>query len=303
MAKATSLAFNAVQRKIKSVVGDPSNSVIDAGYGLSVASYEVLTGDKILGDHLNKVIQDVNVAIKHQTDLETTLSTYPKGKLIETTDLALVSAKVDIAYNNRLNVGPSEASIVNSDGYSNGTPWSSSHTYRIRMDWGSNKLFRSWGNLGGFITIGASMTGGSGSNQDASWTNLFQAIGTLVFGAVGGTQINQIRNGTFPNGGLYNILQNGQTGVNASQGFKILANDVNYSANSFIIRIYPYGGADAFTATGFEIEFSLVDTHTATGQGPDVVDGTLGISVNTYYSFDRKPTVTNSGAGLGATLG
>jgi hypothetical protein len=125
----------------------------------------------------------------------------------------------------------------------------------------------------------------------------------VVFGAGAGTQVNEIRNGTFPNGGLYNILQNGQVGINASQGFKILANDANYTANSFIISIYPYGGSDAFSATGFEIEFALADTHTRTGEGPDLVDGTLGISINTYYSADKKPTTTNSGAGLGSTLG
>lgn len=303
MAKVTNEAFNEVRNKIASVVGTPSNSTIDAGYGLTVASAEVLEGSRVYGDNLNKIIQDVNLAIEHQTDSPTTLSTYPKGKLVEVDDLTVVSAKVDVAYTNRLSVGPTEASIINSDSYSNGTPWSASHTYKIRLDWGSNNLFRSWANLGGFITIGSSLVGGTGSNQDASWTNLFQAIGTIVIGAGAGTQVNQIRNGTFPNGGLYNILQNGQVGVNASQAFKILANDTNYTANSFIIRIYPYNGSDAFTASGFDLAFELVDSHAATGQGPDLVDGTLGISTNTYYSYDRKPTVTNSGAGLGTTLG
>jgi hypothetical protein len=124
---------------------------------------------------------------------------------------------------------------------------------------------------------------------------LLASIGSVVFGGGSGVQQNQSRNGSFPNGGLYNILQNGQTGVNASIGFRLLASDANYTSNSFTIYIRPYGGTDAFSSTGFELEYVLLDSHTATGQVPDSITATLGLSINTYYSYQKTPTVTDLG--------
>lgn len=299
MAKVTDEAFNLVRDKIAGVVGTPSSTILSLGYNLVPSSIAVAPGGKVFGTDLNLVIQDVNLAIKHQTGSEPGLSTYSRSMLVEADDLSTVSTEVDVAYTNRVVAGVGELQIVTSDSYSNGTPWSSEHKYKVRFDWGSNQQFRGWANLGGFITIGGSMAGGSGSNQDASWTNLFQAIGLLVFSGGAAIQEGNSRTGSFPNGGLYNLLQNGQTGVNAAVGFRILASDANYTANSFTVYIRPYGGADAFTCTGFELEYVLLDTHTKTGQGPDLIDSTLGLSVNTYYSYNKTPTATQ----LGSTIG
>jgi len=299
MAKVTDEAFNLVQNKIASIIGSPSGTVFDLGYNLAVASLPAVQGAKVVGQDLNLVIQDVNLAIEHQTGLSTGLAIYNRSQLIETDDLTEVSAKVDIAYASRTTAGVGKLQITTSDNYVNGSTWKTEHKYKVRFDWGSNAEFRGWANLGGFITIGGSMTGGSGSSQTSSWTNIFQAIGILVFSGNSAIQQNQSRNGSFPNGGLYNLLQNGQTGVNAGIAFRILASDANYTSNSFTIYIRPYGGNNVLTATGFEIEYVLLDPHVATGQGPDLVDGTLGFSVNTYYSYNKTPTATQ----LGSTLG
>ncbi len=299
MAKVTASAFNLVQGKIASVIGNPSNSTLNLGYYLTPASASVPTGKKIFGNDLNLVIQDINLAIKHQTGSESGLALYATKQLIETDDLTTVSAQVDVAFTNRTTAGVGQLQIVTSDNYSNGTPWGVEHRYTTRLNWGSNQQLRGWLNLGGFITVGGSLAGGSGSDQNASWANLFQSIGLLVFAGGAAIQQNNSRSGSFSNGGLYNILQNGQTGVNASIGFRILASDANYTSNSFTLYIRPFGGTNAFDCTGFELEFVLLDSHTKTGQGPDLVDGNLGFSVNTYYAYNKTPTTTS----LGYTLG
>lgn len=299
MAKVNAAAFNAVQNKISAVLGTPSNSTANLGYSIAVGSQAVSQGAKIYGNDLNLVIQDVNTALTHQTGLDSGLDTYPAKKIIELIDLTKVSTKVDVAYTNRTTVGVGQLNITTSDSYSNGTPWKVSHTYRTRFDWGSNAEFRGWSNLGGFILIGCSLSGGSGSNQDASWTNVLAAMGNLVFNGDAALQEAQTRNGSFPNGNLYNILGAGQSGASASQAFRILASDTNYTGNKFTLYIYPYGGTNAFNCTGFEMLFELLDNHVATGVGPDLVDGTLGISVSTYYAYNKVPTVTS----LGSTIG
>lgn len=299
MAKVSAVDFNLVQSKISAVVGAPSNSLINLGYNLSPASSSVGQYDKVYGNHLNRVIQDIDLANIHQTGAATGLTTFQPQKLIRAEDLIDVSSAVDTVYTNRGEAGVGQLTVDISDAYVSGTPWEASHIYRVRFDWGSNSEFRGWANLGGFIFTGTSMTGGSGSNQDASWTNVLAAVGNIVFAGEGSIQQNQTRNGSFPNGGLYNILGIGQSGVNASQGFRILASDINYTGNSFTIYIYPYNGTNGFNCTGFEIEFRLLDTHIETGMGPDLVDSTLGISINTYYAHNKKPTVTS----LGSTIG
>lgn len=295
MAKVTNEAFNAVRNKIASVIGSPSPSVADLGYNLSVSSVEKNDYQKILTTDLNLVIQDVDLAIVHQTGTGSGLVPLAGRKIIETQDLAQVSGVVDVAYNNKNTVGVTQLQVVTSDSYSNGSPWNSQHRYKVRLDWGSNQQFRGWANLGGFIIIGGSMTGGSGTNQDASWSNLFTSIGNIVFGGTAAVQQANSRSGSFPNGGLYNLLLNGQQGANAGVGFRILASDANYTANSFTIYIRPYNGANAFDCTGVEIEYVLLDTHQATGVGPDLVDATLALSLNTYYSFGKSPTATSLG--------
>lgn len=300
MAKVTRSAFNLVQNKIGAVVGTPSNSTLDLGYNLTPASFAVDPGRKVYGNDLNLIIQDANLVSVHQTGSETALQTVSPNKLIEATDLSTVATEVNTLYNNRTTAGPSQLSIVTSDSYSNGTPWGTSHTYRTRLDWGSNAEFRGWANLGGFLSVGVLMSGGSGSSQTSSWTNLFGAIGNVVFSGGASVQINETRAGAFPNGGLYNLLGVGQSGSNASIGFRILASDTNYTSNSFVIYIYPYGGTNTTNCTGVEILFQLSDNHVApVHTNSDVVDGTLGISINTTYSFGKAPTVTS----LGSTLG
>lgn len=303
MAKVSASDFNLVQSKIGGVLGTPSPSTANLGYNITKVSNQVAQYAKVYGADLNNMITDANIASQHQTGAATTLTPVARTKLIEADDLLSVATVVNTLYNNRNVAGVGQLSVVTSDSYSNGSSWSATHSYKIRLDWGSNSEFRGWANLGGFLAIGGSMSGGSGSVQDSSWNSLFVNIGTVVLGATAATQENNGSSGTFPNGGLYNIVQNGQIGANATIAFKQLATDLHYTSNSFQIKITPYGGTTVYTCSGIELEYLLTDTHTKTGQGPDVVTATLALSLNVYYAYNKTPTVTNSGSGLGSSLG
>jgi hypothetical protein len=292
--KVIALSFNNIQTKVGAILGPPSASVLDLGYNLTVSSVAVQPGNRVYGSDANLIIGDLNTISVHQTTLDSGLNTFSQGQLISTGDLTPLSTKTDTFYANRNTVGAQNLSQLNSDSYSDGTTWSAYRIHSVTLDWGSNAQFRGWANLGGFITIGAGFQGGSGTPQTNSWSQLLQSVGTIVFGNVSGVQENQTRNGTFPYGGLYNILQNGQIGANASIAFKILATDANYTGNQYKITITPNGGADAFNCSGFTITATMTDPHLPPiHTTSDYIDADFTWTVNTYYAFGKTPTASN----------
>jgi hypothetical protein len=292
--KVIALNYNNIQGKIGAVLGPPSQSVLDLGYNLAVSGVPVLLGNRVYGRDVNLMIADLSTVYTHQTGLDLGLSTFSAGQIIRTEDLTPLSTRTDTAYTNRNTVGIQNLSQLNSDSYSDGQTWSAYRTHAVTLNWGSNAQFRGWANLGGFITIGAAFSGGSGTPQTNSWSQLLQSVGTLVFGNLASVQENQTRNGTFPNGGLYNILQNGQIGANAGIAFKILATDANYTGNQYKITITPNGGADAFNCSGFTITATMTDPHLPPIRTTsDYIDANFTWTVNTYYAYGKTPTASN----------
>jgi len=296
--KVLASTFNTIQNKIASVVGAPSTLTPDLGYNLTVSSAPVTAhASKIYGHDANQLIQDAILAIQHQTSTTPNIATFQPKQVITTGDLTAVSSAVDSAFNNRNTAGISQLSFVNSNSYVNGSNWVAYQTHSVRLDWGSNAQFRGWANLGGFITIGIGISGGSGNPQTTTWVNLLSTAGTIVFGAGAGLQENQTVPGSFPNGGLYNLLANGQGGPNASVAFKMTDRDSSYSTNQFIIYIRPYGGSGLLDSAGIDIQISLLDNYS--NPHKDVVDGVLSMSVNTYYAFGKSPNAIDLGNSIG----
>jgi hypothetical protein len=298
MAKILASTFNAVRNKVAYVIGTPSNITYDLGYNLTPASYIVGQDAKVYGQDFNQVLADVNTCLDHQSATTSPLSLLEGGKLISAIDLSNLSTAVDAVYSARNNVGPNKLSVTTSHSVSIAAPgpdyWGSYLTHRVRFDWGSQGDFRGWLNLGGFISIGQSLGGGSGTPQDISWTNHLAGGGNIVLAAVGAFQNNNSRSGTFPNGGIYNLIANGQLGANAGVAFRMSnSQDLTYSSNYYRIMLNPFpNGASVFDATGFELEFQLRDDYVPGGttNRPDKVTGAVNISVATYYSLGKTPS-------------
>ncbi len=291
MANILASTFNAVRNKVAFVIGTPSTIIYDLGYNLSPASYIVEQGGKVYGQDFNQVLADINTCLDHQSATTSPLSLIEGGKLISAIDLTNLSTAADAVYAARNNVGPNKQSAVSSHSTSIPGGWGTDLKQRVRFDWGSAGDFRGWLNLGGFIVIGESLSGGSGNPQDIAWANLLGGAGNIVLAAVGAFQNNNTRSGTFPNGGIYNLIANGQQGANAGIAFRITnAGDANYSANYYRVMLNPYpSDATVFTATGFELEFQLRDDYVRAGY-PDVISGSVNLSVLTYYSLDKNPS-------------
>jgi hypothetical protein len=289
--------FNGIQSKIASILGAPDQSIIDLGYDLTYNSSQVTRGAVIYGDDANKAIGDINTIVQHQTGTPTSLPIFSKGQVIYANDLAGLSSAVDSAYTSRNTVGSQLLAVVNSDSYSSGGTWGVQRTHTVTLDWGSNNNFRGWTNLGGFIVIGASTTGGSGTALVNSWETLLSAAGNIVFSGDAAFQNNKGRDGSFPNGGLYNLIQNGQVGAYESVAFKLLDTDAHYTGNSFQINITPYpSGTGVFACTGFTVTAILNNPYTSEPNASpptDIIDSTFNWSINTYYCFNKTPNAIN----------
>jgi hypothetical protein len=300
MAKILASTFNAVRNKVAYVIGTPSTITYDLGYNLTPASYVVGQDSRVYGQDFNQVLADVNTCLDHQAGTTSPLSLVEGGKLISAIDLSNLSTAVDAVYSARNSVGPGKLSVTTSHSVSIAPPppdyWGSYLTHRVRFNWGSQGDFRGWLNLGGFISIGQSLGGGSGTPQDISWTNHLAGGGNIILAAVGAFQNNNSRSGTFPNGGIYNLIANGQLGANAGIAFRMSqSQDLTYSSNYYRIMLNPFpNGASVFDATGFELEFQLRDDYAPSGTTgkPDKVTGAVNLSVATYYSLGKTPTAT-----------
>lgn len=295
--KITKDTFNGIQAKIASILGAPDQSTVDLGYNLTFNSSQVQANAIVYGDDVNKAIGDLNTIVNHQTGYPTALPIFSKGQLITVNDLTQLSSITTSAVAARNSVAASLLAVKTSDSYSDGSTWTTTRQHGVTFDWGSNNNFRGWTNAGGFISVQASFSGGSGTNQTGAWATLLSDAGTLVFSGNAAFQTNQGRAGSIPNGGLYNIIQNGQTPGHDGVAFSIRTRDGNYTNNQYKLTINPYpDGTGMFNCTGFTLTATMTDPHVAAAHTTDdYIDSLFSWSVNTYYAYQQQvPTVVGT---------
>jgi hypothetical protein len=291
--KITKDAFNAIQSKIAAILGAPDQTIADLGYNLGSGSSQVQTGSIVYGDDVNKAIGDLNTIVQHQTGFPTNLSTFSPGQIIGIDDLTRFSSITSSAYTSRTTVGPNLLAVTTSDAYSNGDTWRTSRQHTVTLDWGSNANFRGWSNAGGLLTVSASFTGGSGTAQTGAWSTLLSSVGTIVLSGDAAVQINQLRAGSFLNGGLYNIIQNGQGVGHDGIMFRIISSETHYTSNAYTLVVNPYPlGKGVFDCTGFTLTATMTDPHTApTNTTDDYIDSLFSWTVNTYFAYSVQVPV------------
>ena len=81
MSVVTASRYNAIQTKVANVLGTGSG---DKGYGQSVTSGQVTTGDQVTAVHIANLRTDINKCILHQTASATTAIVAPSsGDIID----------------------------------------------------------------------------------------------------------------------------------------------------------------------------------------------------------------------------
>jgi hypothetical protein len=271
----TALDFNNIYNKIAAILG---TGVGTRGYGQTIQSSSVLSGQEITRDQWNHLRNDLIAIRRHQTGNNPTIVPVVVGTPI---GLSVGDAPVnyqqlsDIADAARFDLGTGQFVINAVDSKTYSSTWGGSPSTRVASSelnvvFSDNNDARYFFNSGGKFRISSLRSGGTITAQNNAWTNLLQVAGTQQFG------------GNIPN------LINWYSLTDAYQEFYSLSASTPYSSNVYRLEA-KCNVADNSTGLANElwIKISLVDGYIDPGNNPDddpdttgVVDGTLTITVD-----------------------
>lgn len=282
----TATDYNNFVANVNAVIGTGSG---DKGYGLSEVS-TVSQGGTIQASDWNSLLAGLQKAANHQgttlTNASNTVST--GGNIVPLsnldTDIGLIDTNRLTASGGNMSTGVAGVTSTRT------TSWNTSVTHTFTVTYASANAARHFFNSGGKIKMAFARSGGSSTNQNTSWTNLFSDLGTVSLNA----------NGTTISGS-----SQGGNGANGSRGFHQLtatpaeilnttSSTADYTANDLDIKASVSGAVVTVTITLNDDHVAETGTYTGGGlgsapnegtgwTGTDSVDGTLTSTV----TFDK----------------
>ena len=282
----TATDYNNFVANVNAVIGTGSG---DKGYGLSEVS-TVSQGGTIQASDWNSLLAGLQKGANHQgttlTNASNTVST--GGNIVPLsnldTDIGLIDTNRLTAAGANMSTGVAGVTSTRT------TSWNTSVTHTFTVTYASANAARHFFNSGGKIKMAFARSGGSSTNQNTSWTNLFSDLGTVSLNA----------NGTTISGS-----SQGGNGANGSRGFHQLtatpaeilnttSSTADYTANDLDIKASLSGAVVTITITLNDDHTAETGTYTGGGlgsapnegqawTGSDSVDGTLTSTV----TFDK----------------
>lgn len=282
----TATDYNNFVANVNAVIGTGSG---DKGYGLSEVS-TVSQGGTIQASDWNSLLAGLQKAANHQgttlTNASNTVST--GGNIVPLsnldTDIGLIDTNRLTASGGNMSTGVAGVTSTRT------TSWNTSVTHTFTVTYASANAARHFFNSGGKIKMAFARSGGSSTNQNTSWTNLFSDLGTVSLNA----------NGTTISGS-----SQGGNGANGSRGFHQLnatpaeilnttSSTADYTANDLDIKASLSGAVVTVTIVLNDDHVAETGTYTGGGlgsapnegtgwTGSDAVDGTLTSTV----TFDK----------------
>jgi|TARA_B100000959_G_scaffold76359_1_gene81087 hypothetical protein len=237
MALVTAERYNNLRQSVFSVL---STGAGDSGYGQTLTSSTVSSGNLVQASHINNIYEDIRKCYKHQNGGNPTA-----GQLQEvlTTDLVTdddqtnykgwdqyealatnISTNRLTAHVNQIAVNASAATKTRS------SSWNGTIVHVFTVTFTDEDARRYFFNSGGTIRISGSVN--TGSAKDNDWNTMLSSCGTIGFGANGTTQTSGNPIGTVATGmGNYQLTASYQDIFSA-----IDAGGGSYSANDFKIE-------------------------------------------------------------------
>jgi hypothetical protein len=280
--------YNSIRNKVVAVLG---NGSANFGYGQQdrIVSTAVTEGTKVTINEWANLRFDIINAYKHINGLNPTTAVVSEGNTIRytgsfTPDTGTLDVPqkqyddwADNITTNRFTVATSESGTTAVTTSSRTGAWVSQCECVIQFYWTNANDARYWFNSGGKIRVSAARTGGVGSAQNTSWTNLLSAAGTQNFGGAvpnTGATPNDGTNWYRTNNTFQTFFQATASSPYGSNNFRLQARCVDVLSNS--------GG----TALSGEIRVLFTDGYTDPGAPApgDDIDGTLTVSVSTLFA-------------------
>lgn len=258
--------YNSIRTKI---IGIMAAGAGQSGYGQTVVSSSVAFGNNITKAQWDALRFDIINARIHQDGVPPTLTQAVQGQPIRygagqpnnQYDLA-----ADVAVANKWLLGAGQFIVDSGITATRSTPWLNNVTATCTITFPTNNHARWFFNSGGKIRISSSRAGGTGSPQNASWTNLLNSAGVLSFG------------GNTPGINFYNL-------TNVNQVFYSASASAVYTGNTYTVSVRT-NTPNNVNGDGniVYLTMSFTDVYTYTGMGstsfPDTVDGTLSITID-----------------------
>jgi len=281
--------WNTLQSKVASIIGNPDSSTVDLGWGVpsNIQSSPVSQGSSpsgdIYGTEYDHLVHDINYCLTHiSNSVYSQDGTRDAHQLITNADYAQLSTQIDYLYSNRTTVSPVN---LTSTAWSQHATFSFSNSwgYHYRIDFGSNKNFRSFWNGGGSISWNLSLV----PNADPisqGFHNLASGVGTFTLTRTGFTQSN--------NSPLYSIsplISGGAYGGNLAADpnpfttggvqamFEMTDHDANYTNNGLAVFI-SLDNADPFQAQAVAFVVEFTDNYHGQGGFTVAPGGTWGVN-------------------------
>jgi len=282
----TATDYNNFVANINAVISTGSG---DSGYGLSAVS-TVSAGTTISATQWNALLGGLQTAANHQgttlTNASNTVST--GGNILPLSNLGTDIGLIDT---NRLTADAANMSTgIAGVSSSRTTAWTAQIQHVFTVTYASADAARYFFNSGGKIKMVFARSGGTASNQNTAWTNLFTDMGTLTFGATS-TSISGTSQGG--NGAAGSVGFHQLTGTPA-EILNITSSSADYTANDLDIKASVSGAVVTFTISMNDDHAAETGTYTGGGlgtapnegtgwTGTDSIDGTITSTI----TFDK----------------
>jgi hypothetical protein len=287
--------YNAIQSTIANILGAGSGT---NGYGQAVSSSQVAVSNKITAVQWQNLRNDLLAVRQHQTgdDQSGYLTAITTANLVREYDRAAFYAFAQLcASPGQVNIIPPAgqyAPLTLSTGTRNGSPWNTSLTHTVTLNFGTYDNARYFFNAGSVITFVASNLGAYSTNSKGTdWHNMLSNMGTITMSLNTTTRTGS---GTAANIGYYQLTTSPQVLFTKSY------EDSSYSPNKYEI-LGQVNGTGAIVT--FTINFKDDSGQPNAPWGTDeLVYGDLTSLVQTNYASGSNvsvsaylPSVTSSG--------
>lgn len=182
--------YSTIKQKVDLVLGAGSGQ---SGYGQTITSPSVVTGNTISAAEYIALRADIAKAYTHQTGgtLGTSLETssYSGSNLINVVSgVTTISESIRGQFNymadsittNKFSVGANQLADSTLVSGTSSQPWNNILTQTVTVTFGSNSAARYFFNAGGKIRASASTSGGTATAKDTSWTILLSGLGEVA---------------------------------------------------------------------------------------------------------------------------
>jgi len=268
--------YNGFATNVNSVWGSGSGN---SGYGQSNTVSAVAAGNTITATQWTTLLSRISSSASHQGTSITAISNPSVGNTISV--FGALSSNITAITNGRLNASASGADSTTTNNTT--SAWGGSASITKTITFSSSTAARYFFNAGGMIRISLSRSGGTSQPKNTAWTNLLNAVGTLVW--TGYATSKTIAGTTYA--GLTKIGGSGSTSTFSNVGVLEMGSGSTLRFRQFdATYLYTANYASvscAWSGTVFTMAIVLTDADT----DPQNVDGTLSLSTTI-----RPPSTT-----------